>query len=426
LPGTVEAEHVGAPSAVKIAHSTGSVKEDTVLTTRAKLRDLLLRKQGLFGSRLSAGPEGAVTWVRRQGFLPLELRAHALAPSHDIALFDRISGYQPGDLDLALYDGAQLFEHFLHVPGALPARDHALIYDPERAEASARPGSPGSLVLEYLRTQGPAALKEIQACLRDEHHCDRRDIAHAVQGLFSSGAILVRHREGNQALYDVARRVLPGAGQQVLPVDERLRGLVRRTLQILAPVSRGTWFQVLNAIGSRSKLDLPAIRHEKRRLVGQMIEDGEIVRVQVNDPPEWYFVPASWLAALEQPAEGAAPRLLLLSPLDPVVWDRRRALDLFGFDWHQAGTLRTIRQRRFSANTLSILYGDSLVGRVEPQMSWSSERLVVHGVHLSDDSLLERQHFQISFTRALQELAAFHDARDIEAAGPIPRHLLRQ
>ena len=396
-----------------------------MLTTRARLRDLLLRKQGLLEGRLSGGPGGAITWVRRQGFLPLELRAHALAPSHDIALFNRVSGYQSGDLDLALYDGAQLFEHCLHVAGALPAADYVLIHDPEKAAAASRPGSLGSLVLQYLATRGPTALREIQAHLRDQGHPERRETGRAVHDLFSSGAILVRHREGAQALYDLAGRVLPRAELRALPLEERLQALVRRTLQILAPVTRATWNQVLNGIGSRSKLDLPAIKREKSRLVAGMLEGGEVVRLQVSDPPEWYFVPASWLPALEQEPRFGSPRLCFLSPLDPVVWDRRRALDLFGFDWRQAGDLRATRRRRFSAHTLTILYGKNLVGRLEPQMSWSSQRLVIHGVHLNDDSLLTDQHFRVSFVGALRDLAALHEARDIEPVGPVPRHLLR-
>ncbi|MDI7278201.1 MAG: hypothetical protein QME94_19665, partial [Anaerolineae bacterium] len=73
-----------------------------MLTTRAALRLLLLRQQGLLGERVSGGAGGAVAWTRRQGFLPLEFQAHALAPGHDLAMLCRVSSYQIGGLDMFL------------------------------------------------------------------------------------------------------------------------------------------------------------------------------------------------------------------------------------------------------------------------------------------------------------------------------------
>ncbi len=145
-----------------------------MLTTRAHLRRALLAQQGLLGERAPGGASGAVAWVRRQGFLPLEVKAHALAPSHDIALFNRVSGYLMTGLDAALYDDGQFFEHYLYVLGALPAQDLGLVLDPERTAAAAAPGSPAALVLEFLRSEGPASAREVQAFLRRRgqgHRC---------------------------------------------------------------------------------------------------------------------------------------------------------------------------------------------------------------------------------------------------------------
>jgi len=395
-----------------------------MLTTRAALRQFLLERQGLLGERLSGGTGSAVAWVRRQGFLPLDLRAHALVPSHDIVLLDRVSDYHAGDLDMALYDGTQLFEHCLHVPGALSAGDYALIYDPGKAAAASRPGSIGSLICEFLATEGPAALREVQAHLRRLGNGGRRAVARAVHDLYSSGAILIRHREGSQEFYDLAERVLPLARPEALPVEERLRALARRAFHVLAPVVRANWCQVLSAIGSRSRLDLVAMKREKSRLVAEMLAEGEAAQVRVEDPPEWYLLPATWLPALERRQAFASPRVSFLSPLDPVVWDRRRARDLFGFDWRQQAYVPTAERRPSAANALPILYGQALVGRFEPQMSWSSERLIVHGVQLDDQSLLEDQHFRTAFTTAVRELAAFHEAREVEAAGVLPPRLI--
>ncbi len=164
-------------------------------------------------------------------------------------------------------------------------------------------------------------------------------------------------------------------------------------------------------------------RSEKGHLIADMLATGEAVSLAVEDPPQAYIVPADWLPALEQQPYAKGPRVIFLSPVDPVVWDRQRARDLFGYDWREDAYPGSPERRRFGAWSLPILYGQALVGRLEPQMSWSSRRLLVHRVHLADQSLVEDQHFRTTFATALWELAAFHDAHDVRATGPLPPRL---
>ncbi len=395
-----------------------------MLMSRADLRRLLLAQQGLLGRPAPGALSAAVTWVRQHHFLPLEVQPHALAPGHDLVLFNRVAGYQLGDLDMALYDDGQLFEHCLHVPGALPARDYTLVHDPERAEVASRPGSVGALVLNLLRGEGPSSLRDLQAMAREHGREERQAVARAVHDLYASGAILIRRREGSQELYDLAERILPSRPATALPVEERLRGLAHHSLRVLAPVTRTTWGQVLNGIGARPRLDLEPMKREKRRLMTNMLAEREAVQVEVRDPSAWYLVPADWLEGQPELPSTVPPRVSFLSPLDPVVWDRQRAHDLFAFDWRREAYPPPGPQRHFSVGALPILYGQALVGRLEPQMSWPSQRLLVHGVYLEDQALLEDPHFRTAFAEAIRELAILHEARGIEATGPIPPRLL--
>jgi len=387
-----------------------------MLITRAELRRLLLAQQGLLNARIPAGAGGLVTWIRRRGFLQLDGQGRGLAAGHDLILFNRLSGYQAGDLELALCEGGQLFEHYLHVLGVLPAADYALIYDPARIAAECAPGSPGAQVLQYLAEEGPATLHDLRACWPNLGN--RRAISRTVHALYTGGAILVRRHEGGQKLYDLAERVLPGQ-VGVSPSPDRLLTLARRALQALAPVTRPTWSQALNGIGSRAKLDVPAMKREKGRLIAELLALGEAVVVEVEAPAEWYILPANWLAGASPRPELAAPRVCFLPSLDPVLWDRQRARDLFGYQWHWDG-----EQRRFPGTSLAILYGEALVGQLEPQMSWPSQRLLIQALHLAEPRLAEDSGFRAAFGLALAELAGFHGAREIRASGPVPPRLL--
>lgn len=392
-----------------------------MLSTRANLRRALVAQQGLLGARLSGGTLRALAWIREHGFLPLDGSAYALASGHDLALYNRISGFQLGDFDLALYDGSHLFEHYLHVQGALPASDYSLIHNPEVVRKIAAPGSLGALVLEFLAAEGPATLRDLRAQLGAAARDARRTLGRVVHALYANGAILIRQRDGRQELYDLAERVLPQRQPRVLSVEERLRELARRTLRVLAPVTRPVWSQALNALGSRAKLGLEAMKREKGSLISHLLADREAVLVEVEDPPEWYVVPADWIAAMETPATVAAPRVSFLSDIDPLIWDRQRARDLFRFDFRRPVHL-PVEGRRIA--TLAILYGVSLVGRISCQVSWPTQRLLVHDIAFTDPTVLDDQHFRHAFAAAVEGLAGFHEARAIEAAGPLPPRLL--
>ena len=56
----------------------------------------------------------------------------------------------------------------------------------------------------------------------------------------------------------------------------------------------------------------------------------------------------------------------LLSPFDPVVWDRRRALELFGFDY-RIECYTPAPKRRYGYFTLPILHRGALIGRLDPK-----------------------------------------------------------
>jgi len=83
------------------------------------------------------------------------------------------------------------------------------------------------------------------------------------------------------------------------------------------------------------------------------------------------------------PPGGVPPSVTLLAPLDPFVWDRGLLASLYGFDYVWEVYVPAAK-RRWGYYVLPILYGDRLVGRIEPRIDRKTGMLRVLGAWAED------------------------------------------
>jgi uncharacterized protein YcaQ len=106
------------------------------------------------------------------------------------------------------------------------------------------------------------------------------------------------------------------------------------------------------------------------------------------------------VALIDEPIQG---RTALLSPLDRLVFDRKRMTDLFDFDY-ALEMYKPASQRRWGYWALPILSGDSLIGKVDAAADHRTGRLVVSAVHLDGPVPLSVRH---EVDREIDALAAW-------------------
>jgi uncharacterized protein YcaQ len=87
-----------------------------------------------------------------------------------------------------------------------------------------------------------------------------------------------------------------------------------------------------------------------------------------------------------QAAAGHLPKSIttLLSPFDPIVWDRARAIDLFKFDY-RIECYTPEPKRIYGYFTLPILYNNALIGRLDPKAHRKEKMFEVKALHLEPD-----------------------------------------
>ena len=76
-------------------------------------------------------------------------------------------------------------------------------------------------------------------------------------------------------------------------------------------------------------------------------------------------------------------------------------------------------KRRYGYYVLPILHGDRLIGRLDPRMDRERSRLIVNAVH-AEPGASPTPASGRAVREAIEELAEFTGAREIETAGEVP------
>jgi len=337
---------------------------------------------------LPADPASVLRVIDRIGSLqfdPLEVAGR----NHDLVLLARIAGYERILTDRLLYDERVLFEAYNKGLSLLPTAElpwYRLTWDGARAEhdggAFDEHAPLVEELLERIRSNGPLSSTDVAPRAAIDWYWRPTNQVRAILGALAEAGILgLARRDGNRRVYDLAERLFPAELLAVRP-DER----DQRRHRLL---SRYRAHGLLGAGGS-SELWYGTGRNaaERADLRGELVETGAIVPATVDGVRGPRFVVADEVALLEQAEHevaagltpgGHASSAAFLAPLDPFAWDRDLLRSLFDFDYVWEVYVPA-RKRRWGYYVLPILYGDRLVGRIEPRIERTAKTLRVAGL----------------------------------------------
>jgi uncharacterized protein len=337
---------------------------------------------------LPADPENVLRVIDRLGSLqfdPLEVAGR----NHDLVLLARVAGYRREWTDHWLYEDRRLYETYNKSLNIVPVAELPLyryIWDRARKHHEGRAFDEHAPLVEELlgRIQEHGALLPRDVGAReaiDWYWRPTNQVRAILEGLAEAGILGISRRDGNLRVYDLAERLFPpGILAEQRPEEEQ------RQHRLLARY-RGNG--LLGASGNQ-ELWVGGTGYAADRAAHRtaLIEAGRLVPVQVEGLKGERFVVTEDLGFVDQaeseiagerPPGGAAPGVALLAPLDPLCWDRDLLRRLFGFDYvwevYVPGP-----KRRWGYYVLPILFGDRLVGRIEPRIDRRTGTLSVLGV----------------------------------------------
>ena len=316
--------------------------------------------------------------------VPVVIRTQYLPP------FSRLGCYEPSLLDRIAYRDDEWFEAWAHEASLLPVDDEPrLRWQKRRAEQ----GETWTNLVELARNESGyvadvlAQVKERPLTAGELADPRRRPGewwggrslgSIALDWLFRIGAVGIRRRGNFTKEFDLLERIVPAEvlARPTPTAEEAQRELLVRSGEALGVGTAGDLIDYYR---------LPL--REGRNRLRDMAEEGRLETVEVegwNEPA--YMHPQARLPR-------SVDALTVLSPFDPIVWNRTRAARLWGFDY-RIEIYVPASKRVYGYYVLPVLDGEQLAARLDLKTDRKAGALRVLGAYaepgVDRDPLAER------------------------------------
>lgn len=311
---------------------------------------------------------------------------NVLARAHYLPTFSRYGPYPTSALDDLVHGRRELFEYWGHAACFLPVDLYPLLrwrMDGQTERWSGLPPKRKAFIENVYRQvaeRGPLAAGELANAGKSRGPWwGWSDGKMAIEFLFRQGRLAIAGRRHFERLYDLPERVLPRAileAAALEPRDAKKALLARaaramgigRASDIAAYFHVDAWWDRQSPRGRRPPANV-------QQLFDELVEEKRLERVQVDG---WtrpgYLVPGTEI-----------PRSIdtraIVSPFDPVLWERKWTKAVFDFDY-QIEIYVPTPKRIYGYYVLPFLLGDRFAARADLKADRKASRLVVHGTFI--------------------------------------------
>jgi uncharacterized protein len=347
--------------------------------TLAQARRIALAAQGLHEGRPDAATKRHVSRALQRSHLLQIDSVNVLVRAHYMPLFSRLGSYDRGLLEKLAYHPKkrEAFEYWGH-EASLIQIDLQPLFRWRMERAARGEGTYGGLakfgrekrafieeVRREIETRGPIGAGELSIGGKGQGSWwGWSDGKRALEWLFWAGQVTTATRRGFERLYDLPERVLPS---DVLNVptpsaEEAQRELLRLSIRALGIASERCLRDYFRLEPQDAKARIP-----------ELVEAGDLIPVTVEGWGRVYLDPQS---KIPRRVEARA----LVSPFDPIVWERTRTERLFDFRY-RIEIYTPAEKREFGYYCLPFVLGERIVARVDLKADRAAGNLIVHSIH---------------------------------------------
>lgn len=321
--------------------------------------------------------------LQRLGFVQFD-SINTVARAHDLILWSREQKYRPQSLRKLADKDRGVFEAWTHDASLIDmsyyphwktkfARDKARLQSRWTSWHRGDFLAQTQKILDQIGTHGPVCSGDVGKGEKrgSGGWWDWHPSKTALEYLWRTGDIAVCHRVGIRKYYDLSENVIP---KQYLDQDadeaatfDWACATALKKLGFASPQEIAHFFDLVPlevakswvADGLASGLLHPILiqGHDKSANQRVCFADGY---AQVHESPS------------------AAKRIRILSPFDPALRNRKRALELFGFDY-KIEIFVPAAKRKYGYYVFPVLDGDHIVGRIDIKADRANDTLNIQG-----------------------------------------------
>jgi uncharacterized protein YcaQ len=294
--------------------------------------------------------------------------------AHHMPAFSRVGAYDKDDLGLfrpvAAGERSDFVEYWAHEASVILTEDLPL-YGWRMDNAKKLKGRTwqfleanrdlSAWITTELETRGPLTVVDL------DHDRNKRkgtwwgwsDVKSVLEAMFMFGELTSAGRDNFSRRYALPQQVLPTSVIDRLHTADNVESrktLLTQAIDVLAVATVKDLNDYHRQWGTYTK-------HEYDRALAELVEAGTLTPVKVSGWKDKAYLGPRARRELNEAALGTNPTTIL-SPFDPVVWNRDRAVRLFDFDYKIE--IYTPQEKRiFGYYTLPILHNRRLVGRID-------------------------------------------------------------
>ena len=350
----------------------------------AAARRLLLAGCALDRAPARATKARVIALVRELGFVQVD-SINSVERAHHLILHARLDGYQPAQLTHHTETSRHAFEHWTHDASVI--RSDWLPWWTHRFERSRARLTQSAWMRERLGRNWKKTIAEVRGALESRGPLATRDFPRparvgksedaskgeaggkgwwdwsphkaALEFLWRSGEVAIHSRRGFEKVYDIADRVHGPLPEQ--PAREELIAWACRAA--IERLGAATPREIAHFVWAVTPAEASA-------WCAKAAKQGEIAQVALERPldgtgraPRPGFARLDWKrAASAIEIDDDTPRLL--APFDPLIRERARLAELFGFGYRFEAFVPAAK-RVHGYYTMPVLVGERLVARVD-------------------------------------------------------------
>ncbi|MBT5202735.1 MAG: winged helix-turn-helix domain-containing protein [Gammaproteobacteria bacterium] len=347
------------------------------LTTR-QLRQIVLDSHGLTGSKpFGSGVSAVRRAITQLHYVQIDTIS-VVDRAHHHVLKTRIPDYTPAMLHQLQFVEKSIFEYWSHAAAYMDMRDYRFYLPIKNGYRHKRILEIQGYkdILSRIKSEGPLQSKDFEPAQGQSRNgwWDWKPAKIALEQLFLAGDLMISERKGFQKVYDLAERVLPAGIDTRLPTEaERGQFYIRGMLANLGVAKLADIAYSRAAVKRLSGFNIQSCIAQS---LNEMVETGEVAVVHYQQ--QSYYCLSR---ALRQPGKSGRKRVIILSPFDNLVINRRRLRELFDFNYLLECYLPSAK-RQFGYFTLPMLFGDTFIGRLDAKADRKSSNLCIHNIWL--------------------------------------------